>query len=196
MRKIWILTLVVFVTILSSQTFWFFENKVYCDFSNGNVTVFLKDEGWKIKCQTYLDSIYQLALKKYNEISTIRSYIKEWWDTYYWRDILEQKKSEFVQLVNYRVQIKTALDKFESVLFDRYYGILEWPMREYYVELDEEYNKIVSNNGGIVDSYNPRLKNIEQQMWNVSRILNAEKLDEIIEVCSSYIYIKNRLEWK
>ena len=85
MRKIWILMLVIFATILSSQTFWYLESKVYCNLENKNVTIFMKNEGWTVKCQNYLDTIYQLALKKYNEISAIRSYIDDGDDVYYWK---------------------------------------------------------------------------------------------------------------
>jgi len=196
MRKIWILVLAICMFFFSSQVFWYFENYVYCDFSGGNVTVFLKNEWWKLKCQNYLDSIYQLSIKKYEEISTIRSYINQWWDIYYWRQLLEQKKTEFVQLVNYKVQVKTAVDKFESILFDKYYDILEWPMKNYYTELESEYYKLLDENGGERSASNTRLSKLEQQMTNVRRILKAQKLDEIIEVCSSYLYLKNRLGWK
>ena len=67
MRKIWILMLLVFMTLLSSQTFWYLESKVYCNLENKNVTIFTKNEEWTVKRQTYLDTLYQLALKKYNE---------------------------------------------------------------------------------------------------------------------------------
>jgi hypothetical protein len=60
-----------------------------------------------------MDTIYQLALKKYNEITTIRSYIMQGEDVYYRKNILDEKNSELLQLVNYRNQIKTAIDKFE-----------------------------------------------------------------------------------
>jgi hypothetical protein len=102
MRKIWILMLVVFVTLLSSQTFWYLESRVFCNLGNKNVTIFLKNEEWTVKCQTYMDTIYQLALKKYNEISAILSYIDQWNDVYYRKEVLEDKKSELLHLVNYR----------------------------------------------------------------------------------------------
>ena len=82
-----------------------------------------------------MDTLYQLALKKYNEILAIRLYIQQGDDVYYWKKILEDKKAEFIQLVNYRVQIKTAIDKFEAALFEKYYGILEKPMQAYYSDL-------------------------------------------------------------
>ena len=185
------------MTTVSSQSFWYLESKVYCNIENKNVTIFMKNEGWTTKCKIYLDTIYQLSLKKYNEISTIRSYIQQWDDVYYWKKILEEKNSELLQLVNYRSQIKTAIDKFESALFDKYYNILQKPMKTYYSELELDYH-VLSNQKVLHGKSNHSLKlaQIEQQMWNVNHILNAKKLDEIMEVISSYIYLKKQIEWK
>ena len=161
------------------------------------MTIFIKNEEWTVKCQTYLDTIYQIALKKYNEISAIRSYIEQWDDVYYWKNVLEEKKSEFLQLVNYRAQIKTAIDKFESALFDKCYDILEIPMQNYYSELETQYY-ILANQEASQRKANHSLKlaQLEQQMWNVNHVLNAKTLDEIMEVVSSYIYLKKQIEWK
>ena len=197
MRKIWIFILLVFVTLLSSQTFWYLEKTVYCNLENNNVTIFLKKGEWLLKCQTYLDTIYQLALKKHNEISTINSYINQGDDVYYWKNILEDKKSEFIQLVNYRTQIKTAIDKFETALFDKYYNILQKPMQLYYSELEAQYDILAKQDVSLRKyDYSLRLVQLEQQMWNVNHVLNAKSLDDIMEVLSSYIYLKKQIEWK
>ncbi len=197
MRKIWILALLVCMTLLSSQTFWYLENKVYCNLENKNVTIFMKDEWWATKCKTYMDAVYQLALKKYDEIVIIRSYIDQWDDVYYWTKVLEQKKSELLQLVNYRTQIKKAIDKFEAAIFDKYYDSLQSYMKVYYSELEAQYYYLINLN------FNQRARNHDikveqygQQMWNVSRVLNATKLDDIIDVMSSYLYLKQQLRWK
>lgn len=197
MRKIWILALLVCMTLLSSQTFWYLENKVYCNLENKNVTIFMKDEWWATKCKTYMDAVYQLALKKYDEIVIIRSYIDQWDDVYYWTKVLDQKKSELLQLVNYRTQIKKAIDKFEAAIFDKYYDSLQSYMKVYYSELEAQYYYLINLN------YNQRARNHDikveqygQQMWNVSRVLNATKLDDIMDVMSSYLYLKQQLRWK
>lgn len=157
----------------------------------------MKNEEWTVKCKTYLDTIYWLALKKYNEISTIRSYIDQGDDIYYWKKILEDKKAEFLQLVNYRTQIKTAIDKFELALFDKYYDILREPMEIYYSDLQNEYINMINQDASLRSSdYSLRISQIQQQMWNVSRVLNAKNLDEIMSVVSSYIYLKKQIEWK
>jgi len=188
---------VTVMTLLFGQTFWYFESKVYCNMENNNVTIFMKNEWWLVKCQNYLDTLYQLALKKYNEILAIRLYIQQGDDVYYWKKILEDKKAEFIQLVNYRVQIKTAIDKFEAALFEKYYGILEKPMQAYYSDLWTQYYTLL-NQDISARKYNHSLQlaQLEQQMWNVNHILNAKNMDDIMEVVSSYFYLKNEIEWK
>lgn len=189
--------LMVFMTCLSSQTFWYLESKVFCNLENKNVTIFLKNEEWTVKCQTYLDTIYQLALKKYDEISAIFSYIDQWDDVYYWKEILEDKKAEFLKLVNYRTQIKTAIDKFESKLFDKYYAILQDPMKKYYSDLEVQYYNIVNQDVPLRSTdYSLKVAQLEQQMRNVSHVLNAQNLDDIMSVVSSYIYLKRQIEWR
>ena len=189
--------LLVFMTLLSSQTFWYLENKVYCNLENKNVTIFMKNEEWTVKCKTYLDTIYQLALKKYNEISAIRSYIQQGDDVYYWKNVLEDKNAEFLKIVNYRTQIKTAIDKFESALFDKYYYLLKKPMQTYYSDLEIQYYILANQDASLRKSdYSLKLTQLEQQMWNVNHILNAKNLDEIMEVVSSYIYLKKQIEWR
>lgn len=184
------------MTLSSSQVFWYLENTVYCSFENKNVTIFLKDWEWTVKCKTYLDTIYQLALAKYNEISAIHTYIEQWDDVYYWKEVLEQKKSEFLQLVNYRTQIKKAIDKFEWAFFEKYRSILEKPMQNYYSDLETQYYILVNQSKKDVSEDSLEIAQLEQQMWNVSHILDAKNLDDIMEVVPSYIYLKKQIEWK
>ena len=191
------LMLVVFATLLSSQTFWYLESKVYCNLKNNNVTIFMNNEEWTVKCKTYMDSVYQLAVKKYNEILTIRSYIDQWDDVYYWTKILDEKKEEFLKLVNYRAQIKNAIDKFEAAIFDKYYDALQNYMKVYYSDLETEYYIMINQDYNLrAWNYSIKIEQIEQQMWNVSHVLNATKLDDIMEVMSSYLYLKQQLRWR
>ena len=191
------LILIVFMTLLFSQTFWYLENKVYCNLENKNVTIFMKNEEWTTKCKTYMDAVYQLALKKYDEIVVIRSYIDQWDDVYYWTKILEQKKSELLQLINYRTQIKNAIDKFEAAIFDRYYDSLQNYMKVYHSELEAQYYYLINQDyRQRARNYNMKIEQLEKQMWNVSHVLNATKLDDIMEVMSSYLYLKQQLRWK
>ena len=185
------------MTLLSGQTFWYLESSVYCNLDNKNVTIFMKNEEWTVKCKTYMDSVYQLALKKYNEILTIRSYIDQWDDVYYWNKILDEKKSEFLQLVNYRAQIIKAIDKFEWAIFDKYYDSLQNYMKVYYYELESQYYLLINQDFIQREiNYNIKVEQLWQQMWTVSHVLNATKLDDIMEVMSSYLYLKQQLRWK
>jgi hypothetical protein len=114
---------------------------------------------------------------------------------YYWKNVLEEKKSEFLQLVNYRTQIRKAIDKFEMALFDKYYNLAQRPMKAYYLDLETQYAMLVNQTylSGTSDT-SLKIAQLDQQMWNVNHILNAKNLDDIMEVLSSYIYLKNQIE--
>lgn len=193
MKKIWIFVLVLWMALISSQAFWYFEDKLYCDFERGNITLFLKNEAWMSKCKLYLDTIYQHAMKRYKEISAINSYIDQWNDVYYWKEVLEEKKLEFLQLVNYRAQIKTAIDQFETRFFDRYFSILQQPMQTYYSNLENQYYILVNQKISSKDS--SKKSQIEQQMSNISKILDAKNMDELMMIIPSYIYLRTQLVW-
>lgn len=188
--------MLVFVILFFNQSFWYFENKVYCNFENKNVTISIRKIEWADRCKTYMDTIYQLALKKYSEISAVRSFIAQGDDVYYWKKVLEEKKSEFVQLVNYRTQIKTAVDRFELALFDKYYNLLYKPLKTYYSDLETQYYILVNQTASKTSKTSLKIAQLEQQMWNVNHILEAKNMDDIMEVVSSYIYLKKQIEWK
>lgn len=183
-----------------SQTFWYFEKTAYCKFDNWNVTVYMKKEWWLSKCKVYLDTIYQLSLQKYDEISRIRAYVAQWDDIWYWKWILEEKQSEFLKLVNYRVQIQDVISKFETAFFEQYSTVLKKQMELYYSDLEVEYYILINQATTTGTSHllkdTTRISNLEQQMWTVDHILNAKKLDDIMDVVSSYLYLKWQLEWK
>lgn len=198
MRKIRIIILVLcIITCLFGQSFWYLEKTVYCDLGDKNVTIYLKKMEWLTRCKTYLDTIHQLASKKYSEILLIRSYINQGDDVYYWKKILEEKNSEFLQLAIYKNQIKTAIDRFESALFEKYCAILKKPMQVYYSDLEAQYYILSNKEASHKKSDNSLvLAHLEQQMWNVNHILTAQKLDDIMSVISSYIYLKRQIEWR
>ena len=177
-----------------SQSFWYFEDKVYCSFDKSNVTLFLKQEGNLAKCSVYLDTIEQLAVKRYNEILLIRSYIAQWDDVYYWKNVLEDKKNDFLKLVNYMTQIKWVIDDFETAFFDKYHAVLQSSMQLYYSDLETQYYILINDTSKNRDMI--KISEYEQQMRNVSQVINAKNLDEIMNVLSSYVYLKQRLSWK
>ena len=197
MRKLIVIIWLTILTFVSGHVFWYFEDKVYCGIDKTNVTIFLRNEEWTTKCKTYMDTIYQLAFKKYNEISLIRWYIEQGEDVYYRKSILEEKNADFLQLVNLRTQIKSAIDKFEISFFNKYYILLKAPMELYYTDLETSYYVLFNQNQASRPmNYSKIVAQIEQQMRNVSHVLNAKTLDEVMEVVPTYIYLKNQLAWR
>ena len=189
--------LAIIVTLWFSQGFWYFEGRLFCNIDQQNATIFFKNQEWTTSCQKYLDTIYQLAVQKYEEVSLIREYISQWEDLYYWRWVLEEKKLELSQLINYRIQIKNAMTKFEDALFDRYYNLIKRDMELYYSDIETQYYILINTDKSLRKSdYLSMVEKYEQQMRNVSHILNAENMDQMMEMVSSYLYLKKQLQWK
>jgi len=60
---------------------------------------------------------------------------------------------------------------------------------QYYILINQDYNLRPSN-------YSVKVEQLEQQMWNVSHVLSAKNLDDIMDVMSSYLYLKQQLRWR
>lgn len=194
LKIFWIITILFTMLWVS---FWYFEDKVYCNFEKDRVLLTMKDSEWKVRCKTYLDAIYNKSREKYKEISLIRWYISQWEDLFYRKPLLEKREDEFLKLVSYREQIKSAINKFESDFFVKYYALLENPMKMYYSDLEMQYYALINEKQSHGSAeYWIKIADIEQQMRNVSHILNAKTLDDIIEVIPTYIYQKSRISWK
>ena len=70
-------------------------------------------------------------------------------------------------------------------------------MELYYSDLETSYYVLINQNQSSRSAnYSTKIAKIEQQMWNVSHVLNAKTLDEIMEVVPTYIYLKRQLAWE
>jgi hypothetical protein len=68
-------------------------------------------------------------------------------------------------------------------------------MQVYYSDLEAQYYILANQHSSAkTPDYSLKLAQLEQQMWNVNHILKAEKLDHIMEVLSSYIYLRREIE--
>ena len=109
---------------------------------------------------------------------------------------MESKKSDFLQLVNYRSQIISVVNRFESVLFNRYYDSLQKDMRIYYSDLEVQYYSLINQDTQVKWSKKElMISQLKQQIENVSAIIEAESLDDIMKIVPSYIYLKKQIEW-
>jgi hypothetical protein len=68
-------------------------------------------------------------------------------------------------------------------------------MQKYYSDLEAQYYTMINQDVSQRSSnYMLKIAQLEQQMWNVSHVLEAKNLDDIMNVVSSYIYLKKQIE--
>jgi hypothetical protein len=87
------------------------------------------------------------------------------------------------------------MTKFEDALFDRYYNLIKRDMELYYSDIETQYYILINTDKSLRKSdYLSMVEKYEQQMRNVSHILNAENMDQMMEMVSSYLYLKKQLQ--
>lgn len=200
MKKFWLFIAIYYFTLWMSQTFWYLEKTAFCHIENQNISIFFKEQDWTKKCKIYLDTVRQLSLERYNEVILIQKYISQWDDILYRKRILKEKESELLQLINLKFQIESYIKSFENTFFDKYKTIVKSYMESYYLDLETQYyiliNQKISWNKHDTESHSLKISEIEQQMKNVSNILNSKSLDEMFDIFPNYIYLKQKLLWK
>ena len=86
------------------------------------------------------------------------------------------------------------MSKFEDALFERYYNMIKRDMELYYSDIETQYYILINTEQSKYRSdYSSLVAQFEQQMSNVSRILNAKNMDEMMEPVHSYLYLKKQL---
>lgn len=97
-------------------------------------------------------------------------------------------------MINYRIQIKNAMARFEDALFERYYNMIKGDMELYYSDIEIQYYALINTEPSKrKGNYSLVIAELEQQMWNVSHMLEAENMDQMMEPVDSYLYLKKQL---
>jgi hypothetical protein len=97
-------------------------------------------------------------------------------------------------MINYRIQIKNAMARFEDALFERYYNMIKGDMELYYSDIETQYYILINTEPSKrKGNHSLVLAELEEQMKNVSQMLEAENMDQLMEVVPSYLYLKKQL---
>ena len=68
-------------------------------------------------------------------------------------------------------------------------------MESYYSDIETQYYALINTDKSQRRAdYLSVVEKYEQQIRNVSHILNAENMDEMMEMVSSYLYLKKQLQ--
>ncbi|MDR0282342.1 MAG: hypothetical protein LBI53_03315 [Candidatus Peribacteria bacterium] len=172
------------------------EHTMYCKFEGDQVTLFLKKEPNTNKCKIYLDAIQQFSRKTYEEVLLILDYINQGEDVWYWKEIFDLKKQEFMRLINYRKQILEMISRFEEKFLAQYQQSLKSGLEPYLQDLYFLHLQVSQENA--LDPQQLKksllLQHIEQQIFIIESVFQATSLQIIMDAIPNYLYLKQQIE--
>jgi hypothetical protein len=192
--KFFITTLCVSLFLSAGSVLGYLEDKMYCNFEQEQLTLYVKKEEGLQKCETYLQSLEQLTKEKYDEVLLILYYINQGDDVAYWKEILEITKKDFLKFLRYRTMIIEMIQSFEEKFFIKYQSTLAQELTPYLEILQSHYLPLAQ----VASPENKKLfiisQQVQQQIVTITTILHASSLDEIIQLIPAYLYLKQELE--
>lgn len=188
---------ILFGLFLSGYSFAYMEDKLYCNLKSSAVLISLqKSDGYK--CNVYITEVEKMMKKTYNDIQIIKKYLDKKQDISFWKPIKEKKEWEFNKLTNMRYLIVDKMTEFESNLLTKYKGYFKKKNLVYQMKIESSFSKIVSLSWTI--HYTETVKKMtnlfDMQIGIMQKIDEAKDFNELMKFISSYVYLRQQIEWK
>lgn len=197
MKKVLLIS-IVFLSFVSSISFGYMEDKVFCTISKNSITITLEREN-NYKCMEYLNVLSQTINTEYNDVLSIQNLINQWYDIEYWKNIREEKRDKIKKMITVKNQIESAVKEFDQNLFMKIKEYVVYTVSPY----KTTYKKALKN-----------LKAVQQQWWKISNtvkktmdylqedievidnIINSTDYDILMKNFNRHLYLKKQIEWK
>lgn len=196
-KKIISVLFILFGLFLSSYSFAYMEDKLFCNLKSNGVLISLqKSDGYK--CNIYVLEIEKMMKRTYNDIQTINKFIEKKQDVEYRRPLKRKKEDEFKKLENMRYVIKQKMLEFENNLLAKYKEYFKKKNSAYQMKIESSFSKIVVLSWTIHDT--PTVKRMtylfDMQIAIMQKIEEAKDFNELMKLISSYVYFRQQIEWK
>lgn len=181
----------------SSYSFAYMEDKLYCNLKSNSVLISLqKSDGYK--CNVYILEVEKMMKRTYNDIKTISKYIEKKQDVDYRKPLKSKKEDEFEKLENMRYLIKQKMSEFENNLLAKYKGYFKKQNSIYQKKIESSFSKIITLSWTI--HYTETVKKMtnlfDMQIAIMQKIDEAKDFNELMKLISSYVYLRQQIEWK
>lgn len=191
---------VLFISLglfVSSYSFGYMEDKLYCNLKSNGVLISLgKTDGYK--CNVYITEIEKMMKRNYNDIQTIDKYINKKQDVEYRRPLKRKKEDEFKKLENMRYLIKEKMLEFENNLLAKYKEYFKKKNSVYQMKIESSFSKIVTLSWTVHDTdIVKKMTNLfDMQIAIMQKIDEAKDFNDLMKFISSYVYLRQQIEWK
>jgi len=196
-KKIISIFFILFGLSISSYSFAYMEDKLYCNLKSSAVLISLKkSDGYK--CKVYITEVEKMMKRNYTDIKTIDKYIEKKQDVVYRREIKEKKEWEFDKLTNMRYLIIDKMSEFELNMLSKYKEYFKKKNLTYQTKIEKSFSKILTLSGTIHDTETVKkmTKLFDMQIAIMKKIDESKDFNELMKLISSYVYLRQEIEWK
>lgn len=176
-------------------SFWYFEDKYYCNISDSNIQVSLSSWINSIKCMDYIRWVTIKINDMQNNISKIDGYIKSWTDKDYWEAVRVELVEQNQKYIWYKDRINMVMKIFEESLFSKIKKLLTFYLNKDYLSLQKDYNELNNHisqilNNGNISNYNILISQRESailQLNILKNIFDSSDFNMLIPYLKYYI---------
>lgn len=196
-KKIVSVLLILFGLGVSSYSFAYMEDKLYCNLKSSAVLISLqKTDGYK--CKVYITEIEKMMKRAYTDIKTIDKYIEKKQDVAYRKIIKEKREWEFDKLTNMRYLIIDKMAAFELNMLSKYKEYFKKKNLTYQTKIEKSFSKITILSGTIhnTEAVKKMTNLFDMQIAIMKKIDESKDFNELMKLISSYVYLRQQIEWK
>ena len=193
-----ILTIIVFITSLTSLCCAYMEDKVFCTLWKNSITVTLEKEH-NYKCSEYISILSQAINTEYNDVLSIQKLINQWYDVDFWKAIREEKRAKVRKMISIKEEIEKAVAEFDTNLFTKMKEYIMYTTSSYRItckKLLKWLKNIESQWWKISNSVRKKMGYLQEEIDAIDNIINATDYDTLTKNFNRHLYLKNQIEWK
>lgn len=175
-------------------TFWYLEEKLYCDVkSNIVVSLTQKDGG---KCEEYITYLEQRMKKTYKDILVIQWYIKRKQDLGYWKPLKEEKLELLNSMQKLRLNILISMRIFEWNLLKKSQELFITKTRSEKRDMEISLGRIENADQFVNSQIKKYAELVKSALSAIENANNAKSFEKFSEAVVRYLYLRKEIEWK
>lgn len=195
--------LAIFATIIlcwfiTSETFWVFQDNLYCELTNKSVRIYTQRTKDTLICSQYIQSLEYLIKKEFQDMQKVEIYISKKKDSEYRKQVKESQLQKINNLQKIRLWVIENMSLFESNFIKKTQEYMQKKLSPYQKSLETKIAPL--GKLGTWYQFSPYIQRqiylITSQLQNLKDIYAATWTNSFLKWIQNYLYFKKLLEWK
>lgn len=193
-----ILTTIILFWFVISDTFWAFQDNLYCELTLKSVRIYTQKAKDTLKCSKYISSLEYMIKKKFQDMLKIDIYINKKQDVAYRKQIKKSQLQKINDLQKIRLWVIDSMNLFEFNFIKKTQEYLSKKLSPYQKSLEIKIAPLPKL--WTWYKFSPHIQRqiylITTQLQNLKDMYSATWTNDFLKSIKNYIYFKKLLEWK